>query len=68
MLRLSLLIILILRQYLVMHCDATLFSSNAGNIGNAKIAGMATQLKLVGSDFNFALVCYVALHCALAHP
>lgn len=35
-----------------------------GNIGNAKVAGMNTDLKLTGAQYNIALtVCW-----ALGHP
>lgn len=36
-----------------------------GNIGNAKVAGMNTDLKLTGSQYNIALT----VRCwALGHP
>jgi hypothetical protein len=35
--------------------------TSQGNIGNAKIEGLTTQLKLVGNQYNIALVCVTRL-------
>jgi len=38
------------------------------NIGNAKIAGMATDLKLVGYDYNIAAAVFFLLYAAAEIP
>jgi hypothetical protein len=38
------------------------------NIGNAKVAGMATDLHLVGLQYNVAASVFFILYCAVEIP
>ncbi|KAF8503070.1 MFS general substrate transporter [Gautieria morchelliformis] len=43
-------------------------SMDGGNIGNAKVAGLVTQLNLVGDQFNIALTITVVAYCVCQCP
>ena len=43
----------------VLSFDSAGLYSSLGNIGNAKLQGLTSQLNLVGNQYNIALVCYL---------